>query len=108
MSRPIKIVLYAVCITMVIVFGLKAKQEFGKAANARQLRQQRLDDAANIENTNVVERTNLLAENTNSLIDTNLAGADSTNLALTNQTIAVTAAPQPSARPSYSRMITYL
>ena len=40
MSRPVKIVLYALCITLGIVFGLKAKQEFRKAAVAKQSRQQ--------------------------------------------------------------------
>ena len=109
MSRPIKIVLYVVCITMVIVFGLKARQEFGKAAAAKQTRQNRLDDAASTENTNVAERTNVAAENTNAaLIDTNLAEADPA-LAVTNQTnaSAAPAAPSAGARLSYSRLITY-
>src|SRR5687767_10882046 len=110
MSRPIKIVLYVVCVTMVIVFGLKAKQEFGKAAADKQTRQNLLDDAASTENTNVlVERTNVAAENTNSTsIDTNLAEADPA-LAVTNQTnaSAAPAAPSAGARLSYSRLITY-
>lgn len=114
MSRPVKIVLYVICITLGVVFGLKAKQELGKASRAKQSRQQQLDDAAGIESTNALAETNIAARDTNTPA-TNVAP----DAALADGTVADTnAAVTPpvvrkapaSAAPaiSYSRMITYL
>ena len=113
MSRPIKIVLYVVCITMTVSFGVLAKQEFRKAAAAKEKRQQKLDDAASIENTNrVTETTNVLAEATNA-VATNVAAAGETNGLATNvSSIPASRAGADAAKaigpPSYSRMITYI
>jgi TolA-binding protein len=115
MSRPVKIALYVVCITLSVVFGLKAKQEFSKASRAKQSRQQQLDDAAGIESTNVLAETNAVTLDTNALRPTNIApnsravegAATDTNAA---GALPVTPASPRAARPaaSYSRMITYL
>src|SRR5688500_6614148 len=121
MSRPVKIVLYAVCITMAVVFGFKAKGEFRKAAVAKQLRQQALDEASGTENTNViVEATNVATEITNAAaVDTNDAAAviTETNTTATNVSDVAATNAKPSAKSaaqrvapavSYSGMITYV
>jgi TolA-binding protein len=122
MSRPVKIVLYIVCITVAVVFGLKAKGQFRNAAAAKQARQQTLEDAASTENTNILaESTNLLAENTNAVAavapDTeSVATVADTNAAATNlnavpaSTNPVAASTRVARAPSvsYSRLISYV
>jgi TolA-binding protein len=116
MSRPVKIILYVVCLTVGVVFGLKAKQEFRKASASKQVRQLRLDEASNVVNTNLVaERTNILAENTGAAVDTNAVPAEPAANTETNQTnVAAAGAPvKPGGTPpapsfSYSKMISYL
>lgn len=114
MSRPVKIVLYIACITVAVVFGLKAKEQFRRAGVAKQIRQQKLDDAASTENTNVlVEITNVSAEITNALTtDTNgvATNAIATNVNTAVNTNAVaTKWNAVGARPmSYSRLISYI
>src|SRR5688572_23684697 len=105
MSRPVKIVLYIACITVAVVFGLRAKEQFRRAGVAKQERQLKLDDAANIENTNVVvETTNVSAESTNA------AAITDTNELTTNVTAAATinspaAKKVAAAHMSYSALI---
>src|SRR4051812_22244196 len=63
MSRPIKIVLYVVFITMALLFGLLARENFRRASAAEKTRERNFDDASATENTNVtvVEGTNVTA-----------------------------------------------
>jgi len=117
MSRPVKIVLYVVCITAAVWFGLKAREQFRKASSTKQTRQAILDEAASIENTNALaETTNAIAESTNLVAtDTNEASTNSAS-APTNVVAAITnsATAKPNVAvagvPSvpYSRMITYV
>jgi TolA-binding protein len=115
MSRPIKIVLYVVCITAAVWFGLKARDQFRRASVTKQARQAVLDDAASIENTNVLAaNTNFVSEDTNTVLVTNdaLAGTNAiadTNVVIANSNVTVArtgAAALPTI--SYSRMISYL
>ena len=115
MSRPIKIVLYVVCIAATIWFGLKARDEIRRAGSTKQARQAALDEASSIENTNVVAaNTNLVSEDTNAAPITNEALVSTNAVADTNAVAASTnAAPKPSSAAalpsiSYSRMISYL
>jgi TolA-binding protein len=114
MSRPVKIVLYVVCLTVGVVFGLKAKQEFRKASASKQVRQLRLDEASNVENTNLLaERTNILAENPSAVVDTNAMPVEAAANTETNQTNVAAAGAlvkpgNPAPSFSYSKMISYL
>jgi TolA-binding protein len=118
MNRPLKIALYIICVTAAVWFGLKAKAQFRRAGNARQAHQAVLDEAANIENTNIVaESTNAVSENTNAVaMATNDATAN-TNVAA-NTNIVTTKTNAVAARAnvgtaglrsvSYSRLISYV
>jgi len=81
MSRKIKLVLYAICILGVVVFGSLTMSSYRQATVASQ---RRATGLAGLENTNVTETTNLapdpnlLAAATNSSANTN---AEATNLA---------------------------
>ena len=116
MSRPIKIVLYVVCITAAVWFGLKARDQFRRGSITQQTRQAALDDAASIENTNTLAAsTNLVSEDTNAIaVNTNEALASTNTAADTNalaaNTNAVAARADAAALPaiSYSRMISYV
>ncbi len=116
MSRPVKIVLYLACIAAAVVFGLKAKEQFRRAGVAKQVRQEKLDDAASIEkeNTNVlVQNTNVSAEITNVLttdtddVATNALAANASSGVNTNAVAASRSAKGP-APVSYSQMISYI
>src|ERR1051325_7624967 len=115
MSRPVKIVLYLVFITVMVSLGLLTKAEFRKAAAAKQTRQARLDEAASTENTNALtEATNSLVETTNAAAVTNEAVAATNATALSTNAVVVrtntTKAAGGVAAPSmsYSRMISYI
>lgn len=115
MSRPIKILLYVVCVAATIWFGLRARDEIRRAGSARQARQAALDEAASIENTNAVgASTNLLSQDTNAPAITNETLVSTNAVADTNAVAAATNAPARApgraALPpiSYSRMISYI
>src|SRR5689334_18761631 len=113
MSRPVKIVLYIACITAIVVFGLKAKEQFRRAGIAKQARQLKLDEASSIENTNAYsENTNLSAEITNALTsDTNSLATNAlvTNASAGLATNPVTAGRAAAVAPmSYSKLISYI
>jgi hypothetical protein len=123
MSRPVKISLYTVFITMAVLFGLLARENLRRASTAEKARQQNFDEASTTESTNVAaaETTNVTAitnatasalEGTNAAVieNTNAATADNTNVPVTKTVI-----PAASRRPatagasssSYSKMISY-
>ena len=115
MSRPIKIVLYVVCVAATIWFGLKARDEFRRAGATKQARQAALDEAASIDNTNVLAAgTNLVSEDTNAVAITNEAlistNAVSDTNAVAANTNATTTPSSAGALPSisYPRMISYI
>lgn len=109
MSRPLKIVLYIVCIVGVIVFGTLTLSGWRQATKSSERRAERLTGVSNVESTNLTEITNAAP-------DTNVAeeGASAaTNAPATNvvavpvaETDDIEAVAGASTR-GYTRMVTY-
>ena len=96
MSRPVKIILYLVFITLAVWFGLLARENLLRATAGEKARAEKLDDAGTADSTNApaLENTNLVA-----LENTNVPAALATNQ------VARTATSGTS--PSYGKMIRY-
>jgi TolA-binding protein len=93
---------------MAVGFGIAAKRSFRKAGAAEQVRQQKLDEASNIENTNVVaEVTNVTAEITNAVVAENTNATEATNVVVTNKIVPPKVTRAAGATTSYSKMISY-
>jgi TolA-binding protein len=110
MSRPVKIILYIVCIVGVSVLGTLTLRNYKQATKSSERRAESIARIAATEHTNV-------AEATNTAIDTNLtdveATAIATNAASTNATAGKevetddTAAVAGASARGYTRMVTY-
>ena len=109
MNRALKIVLYIVFIAVAVGFGIAAQRNFRKATATQQIRAKQLDDASNVENTNLVtETTNVAAEITNTAAEATNVTAEVTN-AVTPKRKAIQAdnTIAGASTASYSKMISY-
>jgi TolA-binding protein len=116
MSRPVKLVLYVVCVTAVIVLGSFTVRSYRQATITSERRAERIARVTSGENTNLTEITNT-AIDTNLPIDTKLAAeatATATNAAGTNMAVAKkeadgddTAEVAGASTRGYSRMVTW-
>src|SRR4051812_17844874 len=95
MSRTVKLVLYIICVTGVVVFGALTVRAYRKASNTAERGKDRLNRiAATTDQTNVVPATNITEAVTNAVEPatnettaiTNPVVAPSTNTSATNIT----------------------
>lgn len=105
MSRPLKLILYAVCIVAVIVFGSLTLSSYRQATKSSERRAAQLAADGAGEGTNVLAATNLPPAATN-LTATNGA---LTNLAATNLAAGVVESAELAGASSrgFTRMVTY-
>lgn len=110
MSRPVKLILYIVCIVAVIVFGSITVRSYHQATKASERRSERLNPVTAERNnatelTNVAEPTNVVAAITGA-IATNAAGTNRAEARRDPDTGEAIEVAGVSAR-GYTRMVTY-